>query len=47
MPTPWFHVEPAVTALWIDLFSRTIVGWSMGARCDAKLVVDTLEMAQP
>jgi len=30
----------------MDLFSRMIVGWSMGSRCDAKLVVDALEMAQ-
>jgi transposase InsO family protein len=33
-------------AVWMDLFSRMIVGWSMGSRCDAKLVVDALEMAQ-
>ncbi len=33
-------------AVWMDLFSRMIVGWSMGSRCDARLVVNALEMAQ-
>ena len=33
-------------AVWMDLFSRMIVGWSMGSHCDAKLVVDALGMAQ-
>jgi putative transposase len=28
-----------------DLYSRQIVGWSMGARIDSRLVVDALEMA--
>ena len=28
-----------------DLYSRKIVGWSMGARIDSRLVVDALEMA--
>jgi putative transposase len=28
-----------------DLFSRRIVGWSMGSRIDSRLVVDALEMA--
>jgi transposase InsO family protein len=28
-----------------DLFSRQIVGWSMGKRIDSRLVVDALEMA--
>jgi putative transposase len=28
-----------------DLFSRRIVGWSMGDRIDSRLVVDALEMA--
>ena len=28
-----------------DLYSRRIVGWSMGARIDSRLVVDALEMA--
>jgi putative transposase len=28
-----------------DLYSRKIVGWSMGSRIDSRLVVDALEMA--
>ena len=28
-----------------DLYSRQIVGWSMGDRIDSRLVVDALEMA--
>ncbi len=28
-----------------DLYSRRIVGWSMGERIDSRLVVDALEMA--
>jgi len=28
-----------------DLYSRQIVGWSMGSRIDSRLVVDALEMA--
>ena len=28
-----------------DLYSRRIVGWSMGSRIDSRLVVDALEMA--
>jgi putative transposase len=28
-----------------DLYSRQIVGWSMGPRIDSRLVVDALEMA--
>jgi transposase InsO family protein len=28
-----------------DLYSRTIVGWSMSSRIDSRLVVDALEMA--
>ena len=28
-----------------DLYSRRIVGWSMGPRIDSRLVVDALEMA--
>jgi putative transposase len=28
-----------------DLYSRKIIGWSMGARIDSRLVVDALEMA--
>jgi transposase InsO family protein len=28
-----------------DLYSRQVVGWSMGARIDSRLVVDALEMA--
>lgn len=28
-----------------DLFSRRIVGWSMGSRIDSRLVVDALRMA--
>jgi putative transposase len=30
-----------------DLYSRAIVGWSMGRRIDSRLVVDALEMASP
>ena len=33
-------------AVWMDLFSRMIIGWSMSSHCDAKLVVDALGMAQ-
>jgi len=32
-------------AVFIDLFSRRVVGWSMGARMKAKLVTDALRMA--
>lgn len=32
-------------AVFIDLFSRRIVGWSMGSRMKAKLVTDALRMA--
>lgn len=32
-------------AVVIDLFSRKVVGWSMGARMKAQLVCDALEMA--
>jgi len=32
-------------AVVIDLFSRKVVGWSMGSRMKAKLVCDALEMA--
>jgi transposase InsO family protein len=28
-----------------DLYSRAVVGWSMGSRIDSRLVVDALEMA--
>lgn len=32
-------------SVYIDLFSRRVVGWSMGSRMKAKLVTDTLRMA--
>ncbi|MFT5718826.1 MAG: putative transposase [Oleiphilaceae bacterium] len=32
-------------AVVIDLFSRRIVGWSMGSRMKAQLVCDALNMA--
>jgi len=32
-------------AVFIDLFSRRIVGWSMGSRMNARLVTDALNMA--
>jgi putative transposase len=32
-------------AVFIDLFSRRVVGWSMGSRMKAKLVTDALRMA--
>lgn len=32
-------------AVFIDLFSRRVVGWSMGSRMNAKLVTDALRMA--
>jgi transposase InsO family protein len=32
-------------AVFIDLFSRRIVGWSMASRMNAKLVTDALNMA--
>lgn len=36
----WLYV-----AAMIDLFSRRIVGWSMGSRLDQQLVIDALRMA--
>jgi transposase InsO family protein len=30
----------------VDLFSRQVVGWSMGSRIDTGLVLDALMMAQ-
>jgi transposase InsO family protein len=36
----WLY--PAVVE---DLYSRKVVGWSMGSRIDSRLVVDALEMA--
>lgn len=36
----WLYV-----AVMIDLFSRRIVGWSMGSRLDQHLVIDALRMA--
>jgi len=32
-------------AVFIDLFSRRVVGWSMGSRMNARLVTDALNMA--
>lgn len=32
-------------AVVLDLFARKVVGWSMGARMDAQLAIDALEMA--
>ncbi|GEN29761.1 transposase [Halovibrio variabilis] len=32
-------------AVYIDLFSRRVVGWSMGSRMNAQLVTDALQMA--
>jgi transposase InsO family protein len=32
-------------AVFIDLFSRRVVGWSMGSRMKARLVPDALRMA--
>lgn len=32
-------------SVYIDLFSRRVVGWSMGSRMKTKLVTDTLRMA--
>lgn len=32
-------------AVFIDLFSRRVVGWSMGSRINARLVTDALHMA--
>lgn len=32
-------------AVFIDLFSRRVVGWSMGSRINARLVTDALQMA--
>lgn len=32
-------------AVYIDLFSRRVVGWSMGSRMKARLVTDALQMA--
>jgi hypothetical protein len=32
-------------AVFIDLFSRRVVGWSMGSRMKAKVVTDALRMA--
>tara|TARA_R110000822_G_scaffold45246_2_gene121056 strand:- start:526 stop:717 length:192 start_codon:yes stop_codon:yes gene_type:complete len=31
--------------VFIDLFSRRVVGWSMGSRMKARLVTDALRMA--
>jgi putative transposase len=43
------HVSNAEGWLYLavveDLYSRQIVGWSMGSRIDSRLVVDALEMA--
>jgi putative transposase len=36
----WLHL-----AVVVDLFSRQVVGWSMGARIDTGLVLDALHMA--
>ena len=33
-------------AVWMDLFSRMIVGWAMSDTCDAALVMTALRMAQ-
>lgn len=33
-------------AVWMDLFSRLIVGWAMSDTCDATLVTTALNMAQ-
>lgn len=33
-------------AVWMDLFSRMIVGWAMSETCDAALVTTALKMAQ-
>lgn len=32
-------------AVYIDMFSRRVVGWSMGSRMNAQLVTDSLQMA--
>jgi transposase InsO family protein len=36
----WRHL-----AVWIDLFSRRIVGWTLDARVDAPLVIEALNRA--
>ena len=36
----WFYL-----AVVLDLYSRSVVGWSMGERIDRKLVLDALKMA--
>ena len=33
-------------AVWMDLFSRKIIGWAMSDLCDAELVLAALRMAQ-
>ena len=39
--TPGWHY----LAVWIDLYSRRVVGWAMGASMEATLVVEALNRA--
>jgi len=32
-------------AVWIDLYSRCIVGWKLGSSMEAKLVIEALNLA--
>jgi len=41
----WTQEDWLYLAVFIDLFSRRVVGWSMGPRMKAKLVTDALRMA--
>lgn len=41
----WTHQGWLYLAVIIDLYSRRVVGWAMGARINAALVGDALEMA--
>ena len=39
------HEDWLYPAVVVDLFSRQMVGWSMGSRIDTGLVLDALMMA--
>jgi transposase InsO family protein len=41
----WTQESWLYLAVFIDLFSRRVVDWSMGSRMKAKLVTDALTMA--
>ena len=41
----WTNEGWMYLSVWIDLFSRAVVGWSMGSRLKAHLATDALNMA--